>query len=346
MARRTSIKDVADAAGVSPGLASLALNDRPGVAASTRERIRVVARDLGYRADPYARALRTGETATVGLVIRNMHNPYFLEVITAAQQACAHEGVTVLVIDSDYSVEREMEQLEQLAAHRVDALAIAPVGPGEAIDRWVQLTGGRGPLVVLNADVPQRPGMTRVAPDNVAAVRSAVTHLAELGHRRITLLTAPADLMADHARLDAFLDVTQELGVDPDPVETPLNLAAVGHTTQGLLTSRTRPSAVITNSDFTAHAVYLTARSCGIEVGRDLSVVGHDDLPTSQLLDPPLTTLAVDRRSIGLAVAARLCREVDAGDHVEPVSLVVRGSTGPPRPRRRQSPRATSAAGR
>lgn len=329
MNRRTSIRDVADAVGVSPGLASLALNDRPGVAETTRARIREVASELGYRADPHARALRTGATATVGLVIRNLHNPYFLEIISAAQQACALEGQTVLVVDSDYSVEREREQIEQLAVHRVDALAIAPVGPGDSIERWQQLTGD-SPLVVLNADVPGRSGITRVSPDNHEAVRLAATHLAELGHRRITLLTAPAHLMADHDRLQAFVQVAEELGIEPDPVETPLNLPAVGKTTEELLARRARPTAMIANSDFTAHAIYLAARTAGIQVGRDLSVVGHDDLPTSALLDPPLTTLALDLRSIGRALASRLNRSADLGDHVEPVRLVVRASTGPP----------------
>jgi LacI family transcriptional regulator len=259
-----------------------------------------------------------------------MQNPYFLDVITAAQQAAATEGTTVLVVDSDYSVERELEHVEQLAAHRVDALAIAPVGPGGSIDRWQEIAEGR-PTVVLNATAPGRSGITRVSPDNREAVRLATTHLAELGHRRITFLTAPAHLMADHDRLDAFLEVTEALGVEPDPVETPLNLRAVQEVMDGLFRRADRPTAVVTNSDFTAHAVYVTARAAGIEVGRDLSVVGHDNLPTSELLDPPLTTLALDRRSIGRAVAARLHRNASLPDHVEPVSLVVRGSTGAPR---------------
>jgi LacI family transcriptional regulator len=336
---RPSIRDVARIAGVSPGLASLALNDRPGVAAATRARIREVADSLGYRADPHARALRTGATSTAGLIIRNLQNPYFLDVITAAQQAAAQEGTTLLVVDSDYSVRRELEHIEQLAAARVDALAIAPVGPGGSIERWQELAEGR-PTVVLNADVPGSSGVTRVSPDNRAAVRLAATHLAELGHRRITFLTAPADLMADHDRLDAFVEVCAELDVTPDPVETPLNMTAVREVTERLLAGRSRPTAVVTNSDFTAHAVYSTARACGVAVGRQLSVVGHDDLPTSELLDPPLTTLALDRRALGRALAARLLRAADRGgdtglgDHVEPVHLVVRGSTGPP-PRRR-----------
>lgn len=336
MARRPSIKDVARAAGVSTGLASLALNDRDGVAASTKARIRAVADDLGYRADPHARALRTGATDTVALVVRNLANPYFLEVISAAQRTAAEDhATTVLVVDSDYSVEREREHVERLAAQRVGALAIAPVGPGATIERWQELSPDR-PTVVLNATAADLTGVSRVSPDNDAAVRAATTHLAELDHRRITFLTAPAGLMADHDRLAAFLDVCAELGVEPHPVEAALNLSSVRETGERLLGSAARPTAIVTNSDFSAQGLYLAARHAGIRIGADLSVVGHDDLPTSALLDPPLTTLALDRRAIGRALAARLTSATTLPDHREPVTLTVRSSTGPAKRRRRR----------
>lgn len=331
MAGRPSIRDVARAAGVSTGLASLALNDRAGVAASTRERIRTVAAELGYRADPHARALRTGATDTAALVVRNLANPYFLEVISAAQRAAVEDDhTTVLVVDSDYSVEREREHVERLAAQRVGALAIAPVGPGASIERWQELSPDR-PTVVLNATAPDLDDVSRVSPDNEAAVRLATTHLAELGHRRITFLTAPAGLMADHDRLEVFLAVCAEIDVEPDPVEAELNLPSVREIGERLLTSPARPTAIVTNSDFTAQALYVAARSAGVRVGSDLSVVGHDDLPTSELLDPPLTTLALDRRSIGRALATRLTSERRLPDHREPVTLTVRASTAPAR---------------
>jgi len=327
--RRPSIKDVAKAAGVSTGLASLALNDRAGVAVATKARIRAVADELGYRADPHARALRTGATDAVALVVRNLVNPYFLDVISAAQRvAFEQHHTTVLVVDSDYSVASEREHVERLASQRVGGLAIAPVGPGSTIERWQELCPGQ-PTVVLNATAAGFEDVTRVSPDNEAAVRLAVTHLAELGHRRITFLTAPAGLMADHDRLETFLAVCADLDLEPDPVEAELNPPSVRQASERLLAATTRPTAIVTNSDFTAQGVYLGARAAGIRVGEQLSVVGHDDLPTSALLDPPLTTLALDRRAIGQALAVRLTSST-ATDHREPVELVVRGSTGPP----------------
>lgn len=327
--RRPSIRDVAREAGVSTALASFALNDRDGVAPDTKARILQVAQRLGYRPDPTARALRTGLTGTYGLLVRNMQNPYFLEVLRGAQEVASERGSTVLAVDSAYSVEREREHVTHLVQQRVDGLAIAPVGSGEAVDLWQRWAPGK-PTVVVNA-VAHQEGVTRVGPDNEAAVDLAVEHLHALGHRWITFYTAPAGVMADHDRLDRFLQRCEELGVEPHTVETELNLDAAYEVTRRLLQSERPPRAIITNSDFTAHAVYRAAREEGVVVGRDLSVVGHDDLATSPLLDPPLTTLRLDRYALGRAIAERLLPTSRLGEYRERVELVVRGSTVAPR---------------
>ncbi|HIW62104.1 MAG TPA: LacI family transcriptional regulator [Candidatus Stackebrandtia excrementipullorum] len=322
------LRDVAKAAEVSVALASLALNDKPGVSAVTRQRILEVADRLGYQANPAARALRLGRTDGYGLILRNLQNPFFLDVITGLHEAAADRGATVLISDADYSHTRELEAVDHLAAQRVGGLAIAPVGPGDAVARWRQLCPGK-PVVVLNAVSPDLPGVVRVAPDNHAAVEHAMRHLADLGHRDIAFLTAPAEVMADHDRLDAYRVECDRLGLAYRPVETALAFDAVFSVIGELLRSSTAPTAVITNSDFTAHAVYSAARDAGVEVGVGLSVVGHDDLPTSALLDPPLTTLSLDRRALGRAVFDRMSGGPGLGDHIEPVRLVVRSSTAP-----------------
>ena len=331
-ANRATMKDVAEAAGVSTALASFALNDRPGVSAERKRHILAIAESLGYRANPVAKELRTGASTLVGLIIRNLQNPFFLDLIAGAQEAAVDHGVTVLVMDSAYSAEREAMYLDELAARRVAGLAIAPVGPGAAIDRWQELRPD-ATTVVINAELRRRTGVTRVQPDNEAAVGLAVDHLAELGHRRIAFLSAPRDLMADHDRLRHFRKACAGHKITPDLIETPLESGPIYDAVRRRLTGTRRrpPTAIVTNSDFSAHAVYHAARDTGRRVGSDLSVIGHDDLSTADLLDPPLTTIRLDRRSMGAALFDRLLRP-GLPDHYEPVELIIRASTGPPMP--------------
>jgi DNA-binding LacI/PurR family transcriptional regulator len=321
----TGIRDVARLAGVSVASVSFALNGQPGVAEETRRRILAAAAELGYRANPQAQALRRGRTTTYGLVIRNFSNPFFLEVLTGAEQAASEAGATLLLLDSHYSVERERLLVREMAAQRLAGLAIAPVGKGESVRLWQELRPGT-PVVTLNASVEGVTGVSRVYPDNAAGVEVAMRRLAVLGHSCVAFLSAPRGLVADPDRLRHFRRLARELGVQPVVMRSPLTIADVRKTSGTLLTRRDAPTAVITNSDYTALGIYKTARDLSLRIGPDVSVIGHDDLPTSELLDPPLATIRLDGREMGRAVMARLLNGIGAGDYVAPVELVERAS--------------------
>lgn len=328
MARTPRIKDVAELAGVSTTLTSFALNGRDGVSAKTRKRILAAAEELGYNANPHARALRLGHGNSFALLIRNLSNPMFLDVVAGAQDAVDGTDATIIVANSNYDFERESKNIRQLAAQRVGGLAITPVGPGGSIELWRELNPDT-PLVLLFSVVPGLTDVTEIGPDNIGAVRQAVDHLHDLGHREIVFLSAPRDLMADHDRLEAFEQRCGELGIIPRPLGAKLNVETVVREMRALLLSDTPPTAVITNSDYTAHAIYIAARECGVRVGEELSVIGHDDLPTASLLSPALTTIRLDNQSIGRAIIPRL-RRIETSDHIEPVELIIRDSTAPP----------------
>ena len=322
--RPPGIRDVARAAGVSVASASFALNGRPGVGPETRERILAAAEQLGYRAHPQARALRSGHSNTYGLVVRNLGNPFFLDIISGAEEVASAAGATILFLDSHYSIERERHLVQAMAAQRLDGLAIAPVGTGESIRLWQSLRPGT-PAVALNATVDGIENVSRVMPDNQAAVELPTTRLAELGHVDVAFLSAPRPLMADPDRLRHFRRLVRSLGLRAEVWYTPLNLAAAQPAVEARLSQPQRATAVIANSDYVAQAVYRAARRLGLAVGADVSVVGHDDLPTSELLDPPLATLRVDRLAMGRALMSRLLGEAH-GDHVAPVEWVERAS--------------------
>jgi LacI family transcriptional regulator len=323
--RAAGIRDVARMAGVSVASASFALNGQPGVADDTRRRILAIAEQLGYRANPQAQALRRGRTTTYGFVVRNFANPFFLEVLSGAEEVAGEAGATLLVLDSRYSLERERRHLQEMAAQRLAGLAIAPVGTGESIRLWHDLRPG-APVVALNASAARITGVSRVRPDNAAAVELPLRRLAELGHTSVAFLSAPRRLMADPDRLRHFRRLSRALGLQATVVYSPLTIGDVQQAARAVLASRGAPTAVITNSDYTAHAVYKAARELGLRIGPEVSVVGHDDLATSELLDPPLATIWLNRREMGRALMLRLLERVPPGDYVAPVELIERAS--------------------
>ena len=327
--RPVGIRDVAKAAGVSVASASLALNGQPGVAEETRRRIVAAAEQLGYRANPQAQALRRGRTTTYGFVVRNFANPFFLEVLSGAQQVAADSGATLLVLDSRYSLERERRHVEEMAVQRVAGLAIAPVGPGESIRLWQDLRPG-APVVALNGSADGITGVCRVGPDNAAAVELPMRRLAELGHTSVAFLSAPRHLMADPDRLRHFRRLARELGLRPRVMYSLLAIADVQQAAGKLLADPGAPTAIITNSDYTAHAIYKAARELSLPIGPGVSVVGHDDLPTSELLDPPLATIRMDHRAMGRALMKRLLELGPPDDYIAGVELVERASLQPP----------------
>ncbi len=326
--RLAGIREVARVAGVSVATASLALNGQPGVAEQTRQRIVAAAERLGYHANPQAQALRRGRTTTYGFVVRNFANPFFLEVLSGAQQVAAESGATLLVLDSRYSPDRERRHVQEMAAQRVAGLAIAPVGAGESIRLWRDLRPD-APVVTLNGSADGVAGVPRVCPDNATAVRLPVQRLASLGHTCIAFLSAPQHLMADPDRLRHFLALARDLDLRPLVMYSLLTMADVQQAAARALSGPDAPTAVITNSDHTAHAVYKAARGLSLPVGGGVSVVGHDDLPTSELLDPPLATIRIDHRAMGRALMTRLLEPARADDYIARVELVERASLQP-----------------
>jgi LacI family transcriptional regulator len=337
--RAAGIRDVARMAGVSVASASFALNGQPGVADGTRRRILAIAEQLGYRANPQAQALRRGRTTTYGFVVRNFANPFFLEVLSGAEEVAGEAGATLLVLDSRYSLERERRHLQEMAAQRLAGLAIAPVGTGESVRLWHDLRPG-APVVALNASAARITGVSRVRPDNATAVELPLRRLAQLGHTSVAFLTAPRRLMADPDRLRHFRRLSRVLGLRATVVYSPLTIGDVQRATRAVLAGPDPPTAVITNSDYTAHAVYKAARELGLRIGPEVSVVGHDDLTTSELLDPPLATIWLNRREMGRALMLRLLGRVPPDDYVAPVELIERASLQAPAPRPGQLPAA------
>ena len=200
---------------------------------------------------------------------------------------------------------------------------------GESVRLWQELRPGT-PVVALNATVEGIADVSRVYPDNAAGVELPMRRLAELGHSSVAFVSAPRGLVADPDRLRHFRRLARELGLRPNEMHSPLTNTDVREAARALLRRQEAPTAIITNSDYTALGVYLTARDLSLRIGPDVSVIGHDDLPTSELLDPPLATIRMDGREMGRALMARLLDGNPPNDYVAPVKLVERASLQAP----------------
>jgi LacI family transcriptional regulator len=326
--KRATLRDVAAGAGVSVAQASFALNGTGRVAAATAERVRRVAAELDYQADGRARALRTGRRSAYGVVIRNMRNPFFLDVLRGMETVAHRKGALLLIMSSDYDQERESAALRRLAAEAVAGIAIAPIGRRGRLLEWMD-RHSHVPVVAFNCTPePDREGaasrLSTVGPDDEEAVARAVAHLAERGHREATLLMAPEHLAADWGREEAFQRHCAEHGMAGSVARGPLDYEAVARRSARMM-ALPGHRALVVNSDHLSAAVYDAARSLGLRVGRDVSVVGHDDLPTSALLDPGLTTIAVEREVLGERIMDLLVEGPGAAVRL-PVRLVERGS--------------------
>lgn len=320
---------------------SLALNGRPGVSDELRAAAVQLARELGYRPNYAARALRTERTSMMGIINRNLHNPAFLSVIEGFDDECAAHGYQVMVGSSRLDLAHELALIDAFAARELEGLAIAPLESETVLATWRRKS--ERPIVILNAAAPgSDPNVLSVRSDAASSVRLAVAHLRELGHSRIALLTGTAAVPSDPERDQEFDAEMRRHSLVPAVIACGWDAAEARAAIGTALRKRAsdRPTAIVANSDHLAHAAYLAAKDRGLRVPEDLSIVGHDDVETSEILGPPLTTFRTDRHAIG-RLSARLLIEIAEGRLPEqrhavlPVDLVVRGSTGPaPRQRR------------
>lgn len=325
-----TVSDVAERAGVSFATAARALGGYGYVGAKSREKVEAAARELGYRQNDVARALASGSTRTVGLVIGDIENPFFATVSRGLADVLEGEGYTLLLANSDEDAAREARSIAALSS-RVDGLVVAPaVSSGE-----LALRRPDKPLVVFDRTV-RGLDVDSVAVDNAAAAGLAVRHLLELGHRRIGVVCAPSTISSTSSRLRGYRAELKRAGVEPDDslIERgPFTRADAHAAALRLLSRDDRPDAVFATENYMTEGVLLAARELGLRIPDDVALVGFDDAEWMPLVDPPVTAVAQPVFEIGQE-AARLLLARLAGETAPPrkvrlsARLVVRESCG------------------
>ncbi len=334
-----TIVDVAGRAGVSKGLVSLALNDRPGVAPGTRDRILEVARELDWRPSQAALALTHDRAYAVGFVLARparllAADPFFPAFISGVEiELSARRSALVLqVVDG---VEPELDAYRQLAGRRrVDGVIVADLRVGDPRPAFLARLGL--PAVTLGRPDGRRRGPAVVL-DDQSGVAAAVEHLVGLGHERIAYVAGPAELLHAQRRTDAWRRALERAGLPPGELRPGDFTGASGSAaTEALLdlAPPRRPTAVLYANDLMAVAGMSAAQRRGVRVPGELSVIGVDDAPVARYVHPPLTTVAQDAESWGKEATKVLLALVDDGVdgdvELPPAQLVVRGSTASP----------------
>ncbi|MFI5930622.1 LacI family DNA-binding transcriptional regulator [Actinoplanes sp. NPDC051494] len=316
-ARRVTLRDVAKLAGVSHQTVSRAINDKGEIDPETRRRVLDAARELRYRPSRFARGLVSSGTTTIGLLVPDVVNPFFPELIAGVIDAARDRGWQVVVSSAQDDVDREPELLRSLSG-QVDALIAYLFQPDDVVAAAI----GGVPLVLMNRR-PRDPAFAGVDIDVETGVRAAVRHLVARGHRRIGMIDCPH--AQDPARRAVFLDETAAQGVpvpDGAVVAVAQSMAGGESGLAALYATRPQLTAVLAFNDVVALGAYRAARDLGLTIPADLALIGFDGLSLGELLEPPLTTIYLDKRRMGeLAVAQ--AQKLIAG---EPAPLVLQGT--------------------
>jgi LacI family repressor for deo operon, udp, cdd, tsx, nupC, and nupG len=328
-----SIEDVAKRAGVSIATVSRSLRGLPDVAAATRDRVLVAARELDYVASPFAARLASGRSSTLGIVVPFVNRWFFAEVLGAVEGVLSEAGYDLLLNNLADSEGRERFFSVLPVRKRVDAVIVVSLALTDSEVNALRTLDL--PVGVLGA---QYPGLLSVRIDDVGAARQAVEHLLSLGHRRIALIGGDTDdpmrFTPPHHRRTGYLEALAAAGVDVDPALERLGYFTVdgGESAMvALLALAERPTAVYAESDEMAYGAMRAIRRSGLRVPDDIAVMGFDDHPTARLLD--LSTIrqpVVEQgRQLTQCLLASLGGQIDVQDIVLPTELVVRGSTVP-----------------
>ncbi|PTM87005.1 LacI family DNA-binding transcriptional regulator [Streptomyces sp. VMFN-G11Ma] len=291
--RRVTIDDVARVVGVSRQTVSRALNDKGEIEASTKQRVLDAALELGYRPSRFARGLVRQDTTSVGLVIPDLLNPFFTEVAAAALEAARARGWHVVVYDTGDRVEEERGTLEVIAS-QVDAVVGYLTLPEDEIDKLT-----RGLPVVLIDREQRAERFSEIRIDGEAGVHAAIRYLVDSGHRHIGMLdhAARSEPSIRHTWFDAAMSAC---GLDSGTVSrADQSIEGGERALEQLLAEHPDVTAVFTFNDIIAIGALRAARRLGRQVPQDLAVIGFDGLQLGTLVEPPLTTVALDTRELG-----------------------------------------------
>ncbi|MCK2217176.1 LacI family transcriptional regulator [Actinomadura sp. ATCC 31491] len=331
--RRPTIKDVAEAAGVSRSTVSRALTGRGYAASDVRERVLRAAAELGYVPDVMARTLKQQVSRSVGVLVSDLRNPFYAELAAGASREARERGYTLVLADTSLSAEAESEAAEALVALRVAGVIVTP--NSSAVSTYL----ASHHIPVVEVDRQFAAGSTDgVVVGNRVGARTATAHLVGLGHRRIALFIDETDWTTGYERYQGYLEALSaaDIKVDPDlVVSSGWDVADSRRRAVDMLRGPDRPTAVFAANNVLAEGVWRAIGELGLRVPADISLVAFDDAPWMSMVSPTVTAVAQDTFNLGATAVRRLDEriempEADSVTTVLNVRLVARESSAAP----------------
>ena len=334
---KTTILDIARAAGVSKSTVSLVLQGSSLIRPDTAGKVRKAIEETGYVYNRGAANLRKAHSNVIGMVVNDLTNPFYAELAVGMERAFQSAGVVPFIANTAESPVRQEEVLKSMLEQGVAGLIVSPAR-GTRPDAFRQIEAAGIPMVFAMRRLPES-RIPVVAPDNWRGGALAARHLLARGHRRLAFLGGSPDLVVCRERLGGFREACREFGIAEADM-----LVFEGDTSRkgGMacldraLASGEPPTAALCFNDAVAFGALLALRRRGLEPGRDFAVVGFDDVAEAEHYMPALTSVAVDSAGLGERAAHMVLKMIQsrttrAEDHIGAVNLVVRESCGPDR---------------
>jgi DNA-binding LacI/PurR family transcriptional regulator len=333
---KLDIRTVARLANVSIATVSRTINRVSTVNPKMAKRVWEAIEKLDYFPNTQARALVSGRSRLLGLIVSEITNPFFPELIQGFEDIAVEHGYEILISSTNYDPRRMALCIRRMLERRAEGVAVMTFGVEKPM--LEQLAERNVPLVFVDVG-PERPGISLLRVDYRHGIQQGVEHLAALGHRDIAFISGPSRLHSAQSRLVAFTKSLEECSLKAEPEW----LIEGDHTMEGgmaameqLLKSKHVPTAVMCSNDMTAIGVLHNLYRAGLKVPDDLSVIGFDDIHIAQVTIPPLTTIQMSCFELARAAVTALRAHREEGmepqrNYKIPTRLIVRESTGRPR---------------
>jgi DNA-binding LacI/PurR family transcriptional regulator len=341
------MREVAKQAGVSLATVSRVLNKAPHISPKTEKRVLEVVHRLNYYKNVHARRLATGRSDLFGLLISEIANPYFPEIIHGFQAAAWDRGFDVLLCNTEYDPERTKSIMRKLIESDVRGVAIMSASIEKSMT--AELTAAGVGLVFCNLGPAERL-VSNISIDYERGIAQAVEHVVELGHRRAAVIAGPETNRTAITIRRALVTELEAHKLHPFPVlESNYRVDAGATAVRAILAQRERPTVIFCGSDLIAMGAMSALEEAGVRIPEDVSVVGIDDIAFASLARPPLTTISVPRERVGIIAfealdkMLKLKQRKGASYYLE-TQLVVRKSTGPARQDSRIGKRAAAGS--